>query len=41
MRRARAETCVVSSLTLRGADGEPTEGAARLREFSGIERNVS
>jgi tRNA1(Val) A37 N6-methylase TrmN6 len=41
MRRAHAETCLVSSLTLRGADGEPTEDAARLREFSGIERNVS
>jgi len=30
-----------SALTLRGPTGEPTEHAARLREFSGFERNPS
>lgn len=33
--------CEVSTLTLRGARGEPTEDAARLRNFSGFAGNSS
>jgi tRNA1Val (adenine37-N6)-methyltransferase len=33
--------CAVSTLTLRGASGEPTADAALLREFSGMERIFS
>lgn len=40
-RRAPASACRVLTLTLRDADGEPTADAARLREFSGIERKLS
>jgi tRNA1(Val) A37 N6-methylase TrmN6 len=40
-RRAHSESCRISTLTLRDADGEPADGAAKLREFSGIERNLS
>jgi tRNA1Val (adenine37-N6)-methyltransferase len=37
---AEAGTGALSTLTLRGADGEPSSGAASLREFSGMERNL-
>jgi len=33
--------CVVSTLTLRGAEGEPSAGAELLREFSGLGRIFS
>jgi len=36
-----ASLCRVSALTLRDERGEPATGAAALREFSGIERNIS
>lgn len=39
-RQERTATCSVVSLTLRGADGEPTEDAAKLREFSGFDRKL-
>jgi tRNA1Val (adenine37-N6)-methyltransferase len=35
---AEASSCTLSTLTLRGADGEPSSGAEQLREFSGMGR---
>lgn len=40
-RKIPAASCPVLTLTLRGADGEPTQDAANLREFSGFERSAS
>lgn len=40
-RKSAAASCHVTTLTLRGPDGEPTQDAVLLREFSGFERNLS
>lgn len=40
-RKVPVASCHVTTLTLRGPDGEPTRDAALLREFSGFERNPS